>query len=310
MQTLGKRKGLFTGGCLFLCLMGVSLASAYADDIKIYSEDVEFAPFETDHVKLLSVTLLSATDDRFGGLSGLLKTDAGYIAVSDRGTLFRFDGDSFQKASVIDLLTSSDVSLSTKRESDAEGLAAGPDGTFYVSFERDHRIVPYRQTGQTAGEQLALPQNVIALPKNGGLEAIETLRDGRLVLLGEGKKNKPTAPLWVQHGDKWQAFHLKKRDGFRPTGLTRLPGSDQLILLERFYQPITGVRVRLSYLDVQRGTRGVLLAELGPPMPIDNFEGITAYLDDRGRVVLTLISDDNFSILQRTLVTKLLHDPS
>ena len=35
---------------------------------------------------------------------------------------------------------------------------------------------------------------------------------------------------------------------------------------------------------------------------IDNMEGLAVSQDEAGRTILTLVSDDNFSILQRTLI--------
>ena len=98
---------------------------------------------------------------------------------------------------------------------------------------------------------------------------------------------------------------LPKEDDFRATGLTRLPDSDDLLLLERFYKPAQGVRSRITLLDAYTGKRGRRLAEISSPTPVDNFEGISAHKNEAGEIVITLISDDNFSILQRTLVMTL-----
>jgi len=35
---------------------------------------------------------------------------------------------------------------------------------------------------------------------------------------------------------------------------------------------------------------------------IDNMEGIDAHVTEKGETVLTMISDDNFSLIQRTLL--------
>jgi hypothetical protein len=41
-------------------------------------------------------------------------------------------------------------------------------------------------------------------------------------------------------------------------------------------------------------------ADLG--QEVDNMEGIDAHVTDDGDTVLTMVSDDNFSLLQRTLL--------
>jgi hypothetical protein len=48
--------------------------------------------------------------------------------------------------------------------------------------------------------------------------------------------------------------------------------------------------------------QGVLLFEADLGYQIDNMEALGAHVDRDGRTVLTMISDDNFSVLQRTLL--------
>jgi hypothetical protein len=47
---------------------------------------------------------------------------------------------------------------------------------------------------------------------------------------------------------------------------------------------------------------GQVLAELRPPLVGENFEGIAVRRGARGRVLIYLVSDDNFNALQRTLL--------
>ena len=44
------------------------------------------------------------------------------------------------------------------------------------------------------------------------------------------------------------------------------------------------------------------IARLAAPLVHDNFEGIATRRDGQGRTLVYLISDDNFHILQRTLL--------
>jgi hypothetical protein len=48
---------------------------------------------------------------------------------------------------------------------------------------------------------------------------------------------------------------------------------------------------------------GEELARLVPPVTVDNMEGIAARKGDNGEFLIYLVSDDNFSKLQRTIVT-------
>ncbi|NVJ90119.1 MAG: esterase-like activity of phytase family protein [Methylocystaceae bacterium] len=285
----------------FLTLINAALA----DDIRVYAKAVKFAPFQTEDVMLTSITWLSSTDDRFGGFSALLKSKDGFISVTDKGQIARFN-PTFQKVTLAPLREKNDDPLKGKSRSDAESLAQGPDGLVWVAFERDHRIVPYNPAGYVMGKKRHLPKDISVLSKNSGLEAIETLQDGRLVLLGEGKNKDDKIPMWVQGKKKgWKKYSLPKEDDFRATGLARLPDGDDLLLLERFYKPAQGVRSRITLLDAYTGKRGRRVAEISSPTPVDNFEGISAHKNEAGEIVITLISDDNFSILQRTLIMTL-----
>lgn len=252
------------------------------------------------------MTQLEADSRAFGGLSALLKKDGRLLAVSDRAHLFQFNSD-MSAVDIVPLLEKNDDELDGSNRIDGESLADAGDGLIYVSFERDHRIVPYNLAGYVMGKELPLPKEVYDLPFNDGLEAVEVSSDGRLVIVAEGPKDAPSTFLWVQDGTtKWQAYKLSLSDGFRPTGLTRLPDDERMVLLERFYRPLQGVAIRLSVLNVETGQREKVLATLRSPTPLDNFEGVIADKNEKGETILTLISDDNFSPLQRTLLMKLL----
>ena len=100
-------------------------------------------------------------------------------------------------------------------------------------------------------------------------------------------------------------------DGYNPTGATTLPGGDVLVL-ERFYSFIDGSKPRIRRIaehSIEPGAvlEGDLVAELKPPLTVDNMEGITARPADsatpNGKAIVYLVSDDNFdSPEQRTLL--------
>lgn len=83
--------------------------------------------------------------------------------------------------------------------------------------------------------------------------------------------------------------------------------SGELLILERKFSWFTGVNIRIRSIPLKGIAPGALvdgpvlfLADLGHE--IDNMEGIDAHVTADGETVLTLISDDNFSMLQRTLL--------
>jgi hypothetical protein len=85
-----------------------------------------------------------------------------------------------------------------------------------------------------------------------------------------------------------------------------LPSGD-LLILERKFSWLAGVGIRIRRIPLAQVAPGALVdgpsifdADLGHE--IDNMEGIDAHVTAEGDTVLTLISDDNFSFLQRTLL--------
>jgi hypothetical protein len=85
-----------------------------------------------------------------------------------------------------------------------------------------------------------------------------------------------------------------------------LPSGD-LLVLERKFSLLSGVGIRIRRIALKSvGPNAVVdgsaifEADLGEE--IDNMEGIDAFVTPEGDTVLTMVSDDNFSLLQRTLL--------
>jgi hypothetical protein len=70
--------------------------------------------------------------------------------------------------------------------------------------------------------------------------------------------------------------------------------------LTRSWSPLAGVRVTLTIRDAQGAEIDRMV--LAPPLSVDNFEGLAAAPAEDGRVRFYLVSDDNFSPTQRTLL--------
>ena len=78
-------------------------------------------------------------------------------------------------------------------------------------------------------------------------------------------------------------------------------------MLERKFSLVNGVGIRIRRIPLKSLAPGAVVdgpsifeADLGSE--IDNMEGIDAYVTPEGDTVLTLVSDDNFSLIQRTLL--------
>ena len=135
--------------------------------------------------------------------------------------------------------------------------------------------------------------------------------DGVLVVGAEGEGHKQT-PIWLAPldatGDVASSTRFPLSDDFSLTSLDRLPNGD-FIALERFYAPVIGARARIARFSAAalraggESIEGVeQLAELAAPHPVDNFEGISAVRMPNGVTRLYIISDNNFSARQRTLL--------
>jgi hypothetical protein len=201
--------------------------------------------------------------------------------------------------------------LASKVDADAEGMAHMPDGSWLVSFERNHRIWRY-PTLDGVPTSINLPDDFARQPENGGVEAMTALPDGRIVAISEDHSvNAGMLVGWIgQPGAEgrysWQSFQYAKTPDFNPTALAALPEGG-FVVLERAFDMVRGVRVRVMRIEATEFAPGGTihareLARLASPVAVDNLEGIAATKGPRGETLLWLISDDNFNPLQRNLL--------
>jgi hypothetical protein len=262
---------------------------------------------------------LRSTDPRFGGLSGLALTSDGNVlyAISDRGywlrALLRHDSEGRLAAisgwSIGRLLTPEGDAVSGLLI-DAEGLAFGPDGSFIVSFERVHRLWRYPPPPvafSSPARSLPVPADLDKAPNNGGIEGVTVLPDGRLLIITEEYRNPDgSVKGWLIRGDRFEPLSYLSSEGFSPTDLAPLSNGD-VLLLERRYSPLSGAAARIQILSaasIQPGSqlKGKEIARLERPLVVDNFEGMAVREDPKLGTFIYLISDDNYSPLQRTLL--------
>ena len=275
-------------------------------------------------LRSLGVLQLRSDDPRFGGLSGLLVSPDGarLEAVTDEGNWIALEltyGPAGRLSGVrngrIAALTDREGRpLGRKSRQDAEALAIDGDGLL-VAFEHRHRIWRYaRANGALAArpEQLPDPPGLQAQPDNEGIEAMARLADGRLLAIGS-KTVKPDhypaflrAPAASTDQGAWHSLWYYRAAPYEPTGATVLPDGD-LAVLERRFSLLGGLAVRLvqvSGASIAPGATltGRELAVLKPPLTLDNYEGIAARRGPDGETLVYLLSDDNFNLLQRTLL--------
>ncbi len=262
--------------------------------------------------------VLQSESRHFGGLSALLvgKDGKRLIALGDWGRRFeagiaydaKGDLSGLYDASLVRLTDTDGDFLSGKSSSDAESLAwedpARGDGVI-AAFERQHRLLRY-ETGRVKAEMLAPPPEILLAPRNGGIESLTRLADGRLVAISEDLATKGGVFGWVEAEKGWSKFIYETDGPYAPKGAATLPGGDVLVL-ERFYmskdrQGVKIMRLGPSAFVPEARIKGALVADLRPPLNLDNFEGIAVAKGGRGETLIYLISDDNFSSNQRTLL--------
>lgn len=267
---------------------------------------------------------IRASSPHFGALSGLRFTNGqtGLTAIADTGfwltgTLQRDDAN---RPTGLTGVTMSEITgpqgapFAGKWLADAEGLATDGEAIL-VSFEREHRITRYRRD---QGEPIWLdsappPVSTEGLGSNGGFEGIAvgaagSALAGALIGVSEhGPRGSDSMIGFVAPAGKAPfAFSVRRSDGFSVTDLDVLPDGD-IVLLERRFGLRRGVAMRLKRVDhrsVRPGARvdGDVLLEAGTGHQIDNMEGLAITRDPDGVARLTIVSDDNHALLQRTLL--------
>ncbi len=297
----------------------VDIEASSIPAFKIRSDETRFGPFE-----YLGGLELSSPSRLFGGLSAMrLKSDRKvFVAVLDTGHWFtgRFERDAGGALSGV-----SDAAITVMRGTDgkvvqgryyadAEGLAIDGDQVL-VSFERVHRIEVYPLAGvPTAAPTGQLPHGIPLheFRRNKGLETVAvappgTALDGAVVAVSEKSINKKGDIFAaIVTGPRKGVFFVRRHRPFEITDGDFLPNGD-LLLLERRFSIAEGVGMRIRRIagsDIRAGRTvdGEVLLETDFSYQIDNMESIDVYPGPDGETRIMLASDDNQSLLQRTLV--------
>ena len=145
------------------------------------------------------------------------------------------------------------------------------------------------------------------LGSNQGLESLLMLPDGRLVMIAEEPAEGDDHIGWILENDVSKPFTLKREAAYSPTDLALGPDGKTLYLLERRYSLLggPGMRIRrfpLSDLKPGAVIKGEALIDLGAGHAVDNMEALATRRGKSGGTELFVLSDDNFSYRQRTLL--------
>jgi hypothetical protein len=262
--------------------------------------------------------VLRSSSQHFGGVA---PDGTHFIALTDKGWWFRgrilYEGtrpSGIADAEMAPILGADGRPLAARGWYDTEAIAED-GGTLYVGIERVHQIVRfnYGKEGLLArGRPIALPAGLRSLPPNKGIEALVFVPKGlplagTLIAISErGLDKAGNIRGFLIGGASPGDFAVRRSSNYDVTDAALLPGGD-VLLLERRFSWSSGLAVRMRRIplgEIKPGAvvDGPVLFDVDLGYEIDNMEGLSVHRSTGGEVVLTLISDDNFSALQRTLL--------
>jgi hypothetical protein len=268
---------------------------------------------------------LSSENQFFGGISGihLYPDGARFLAVTDRGRWLRGRIESVgnrplrvEDAELAPLLGSDGRPLGARGWYDAESLTFD-GGVAYVGIERANRIVrfDYGRHGLLArGHVVAAPRAIRDWPRNQGIEALVSVPKGQpltgaLIAISErGLDEAGNIRGFAIGGPRPGSFSVLRKDNFDVTAATITPAGD-LLVLERRFTLFGGPAMRIRKIALASVTPGAVLdgpalIEADRSFVIDNMEALAAHRNAAGDTVLTVVSDDNFNPLQRTILLR------
>jgi hypothetical protein len=266
---------------------------------------------------------LTSRNPAFGGISGIHVEQDGshFIAITDRGSWLRgrivySDGKpaAVADAEMAPILGPDGRPLVARGWYDTESLTER-EGMLYIGIERVEQIVrfDYRRDGlQARGQPIAVPPDFKTFAYNKSLECLAAIPEGSLFagqLIAVTEHSLDSAGnlrSFMLGSDQVTRFSTRRTDDFDVSDCTILPPGD-LLLLERRFSPARGISMRIRRVplasiktDALVDGRPMIEADLG--YQIDNMEGIAVHRTARGETIITLISDDNFSFIQRNLL--------
>lgn len=306
-----------------------AFAQAAPAPLEVKARPIEaFDPRDPTHVRygaleFRSGLILTSPFRGFGGLSGLRLDRKGeqFVAISDKANWFtgrlvykgkRLAGLADMKSAP--MLDSGGRKITSRGWFDSESLAF--DGTTaYVGLERVNQILRF-DFGKggilSRGQAVPPPPGVSDLPFNKGLEALVFVPKGQplggtLIAISErGLDAAGNIQGFLIGGPSPGQFTVARTNKYDISDAVLLPSGD-LLLLERKFSLLEGVGIRIRRVPIKSVVPdavidGPTIFEVDLGYEVDNMEGIDTHVTDGGETVVTMVSDDNFSMIQRTLL--------
>jgi hypothetical protein len=321
---------LFYAAALLLLLTGcgtvgdpdagpATIRATAIDTFKPGSEDTRFGSLQ-----FLGGLELSSSNALFGAVSSIrfrpdqmrfvsvLDTGHWLTGTIERDSQGRLKG--ITDARIAPMIDRDGETYPGKGEMDAEGVALRGHRVL-VSYEQDHRVDAYPDPGfETSPPSETIP---ILIPRSKlrGNRSLETLAiapqssplAGAAVIVAERSLDDQGNMLAaILDGPSKGQFSVRHDDGFDASDGVFLPDGD-FLLLERRFDLAHGIGMRLRRIagsDIRPGAvvDGKVIFQANSNEQIDNMEGIDAFRAADGTIHLIFVSDDNHSILQRSLM--------
>lgn len=326
------RLGVMTLLAPLLLALPASRADAREAPVSVSARPVEtFASDGRRQIGLLEFRgglVLAGDDPAFGGISGLT-VDAGgesFLAITDRGNWVRgrilTDGDrptGLADVVIAPMLAANGRTLRSRGTADTEALTRTAQG-YAVAVERRQEVLGFAGPDplDAKAKRLAGGGPLDALGSNQGPEALAWLpaakgkdrsKGGSLVIVAEKSQTDETVlPGFILTGGKLAPFTLRRHPDYDATDLAIAPDGTAY-LLERRFTWTSGVGMRVRRFLASAIAPGAvidpeLIFEAGRGAQIDNMEALAVHVNAAGETILTAMSDDNFSPLQRTLLLR------
>ncbi len=311
---------------IFLSLTLSALASPFDVELKsnlISNFKIGQAGRRFQKLEFVGGIEFSSSNAHVGALSGLavFNDRSGFLAVTDTGFWFtasilrNAEGEplALDGGRMAAILDGRGKPFEYKWQADAESIALKGDQAF-VSFERNDRLLQYRldlNKFASLPKRIKLNFDLDRIRHNKGLETIaispmSSALKGAAVVVSERSWAANGGIIGaIVNGPSQGQLAVRRKGKFDITGGDFLPDGD-LLLLERRYNLAQGIAMRIRRIDAAKIKPGALLEgkemiRADSSFQIDNMEGLSVTTGRDGATYVSLISDNNHSLLQRNL---------
>lgn len=254
---------------------------------------------------------LTSSSLEFGGYSAILAMDDASLRLfSDRGNRLTLPAPGRPLGGNVTFASDWDRGELSATVPDIEAATRDPaSGDYWLAFENTHSVIRFNAANGL--EAARLPPEWQGWPENSGAEAMTRLSDGRFLVLPERSLTGLIYPSDPTGEVEARSFAVALPAGYHPTDAAALPDGRVLVLLRKLERALPPFSSAIGIADPAALDEGDvldvdLLLRLEAILPRENYEGLAvADTAEDGTVYLWLVSDDNLSMFQRTLLVRL-----